>query len=258
MKFSFGCLGAVLAPVVVMAANESEQQQPLAASATVAASASTVLRDNSLNSSRPKDHLRATASSASSSSKVTGTPIHKHLTHRVAVRHSPNQLRNIADEVGSDGMVNEEVAGTTKTATAPTTDTTTDTTTTTNTIDSTEGSIVNDHDCNDDELVSRTFDDDDQHHQHRHEKDKDCNANDHDDNDNDNDNDNFMVGVMKGMAATTAVSSSSSLSSMTTTHTDKNDGCERTQKESFLLLLVPYSSLPGTKENKCEDNNNNC
>mmetsp|Transcript_35096 Transcript_35096/g.40056 ORF Transcript_35096/g.40056 Transcript_35096/m.40056 type:complete len:165 (-) Transcript_35096:152-646(-) len=136
MKFSFGCLGAVLAPVVVMAANESEQQQPLAASVTVAASASasTVLRDHILNSSRPKDHLRATASSSSSSSKVTGTPIHKHLTHRVAVRHSPNQLRNSADEVDSDGKVNEEAAGTTKTASAPTTDTTTDTTTTTTTV----------------------------------------------------------------------------------------------------------------------------
>jgi len=121
MKFSFGCLGAVLAPIVVMA-NEMEQP-PIAASVagSASASASTVLRDNILNSG-PKDNLRSTSSS-SSSSKVTGTPIHQHLTHRVAVRHSPNQLRNTDDEVDIDidGKVNEEAAGTTKTASATTT-----------------------------------------------------------------------------------------------------------------------------------------
>jgi len=138
MKFSFGCLSAVLAPVVVVMAKENEHQP---------VGASTVISDNILNSK--KENVRGTSSSSSSSpySKVKGTVVYKKLSDRADVRIQPNQLRNsklvaTADvdkevenvDVVAEVKVNKEAAGITEAAaatatTAGTTSTTTATTT---------------------------------------------------------------------------------------------------------------------------------
>lgn len=52
---------------------------------------------------------------------MKNTPVHKRLTHGVAVRHQPTQLQNIDEKDEINGKINKEAAGTTKIASASTT-----------------------------------------------------------------------------------------------------------------------------------------
>jgi len=112
MKFSFGCLSAVLVPVVAIA-NEIEQQS---------VPTSTVISDKYSKSSNENENLR---SRSSPFSKVKETNAYKNLSHRTAVRYEPTKMQNskpFADDAhahadGDDNVdvkVNKmEAAGTT-------------------------------------------------------------------------------------------------------------------------------------------------
>ena len=63
-----------------------------------------------------------------------------------------------------------------------------------------------------------------------------------------------MVVVMERIAATTAILSPSSLSSITTTHNKNN---VQTNPKRVLSTPTRTPSLPGMKENNGKDNNNN-
>eukprot|EP00751_Fragilariopsis_kerguelensis_P040568 CAMPEP_0171008606 /NCGR_PEP_ID=MMETSP0736-20130129/20695_1 /TAXON_ID=186038 /ORGANISM="Fragilariopsis kerguelensis, Strain L26-C5" /LENGTH=141 /DNA_ID=CAMNT_0011439799 /DNA_START=233 /DNA_END=654 /DNA_ORIENTATION=- len=91
MKFSFGCLHAVVVSGVAMA-NENEQQQP------VATSTSTILSIKDLIGSKMNLH-----SPSSSFAQVMETPTYKRLSYRTEVRDEPIRIQNIDPVSDGDG-----------------------------------------------------------------------------------------------------------------------------------------------------------
>lgn len=89
MKFSFGCLNAVLVSTVAMA-NENEQQQP------VVTSTRTIISINDLIGPKKNLHL------PSSFDKVMETPSYKRLSYRTEVRDEPTRIKNIDPVDGAD------------------------------------------------------------------------------------------------------------------------------------------------------------
>jgi len=99
MKFSFGCLSAVLVPVIAIA-NEIEQQ-------SVPTSTTAIISDKKLKSSKENFH-----SPPSPFSKVQETIAYKNLLHRATVRNEPKKIQNsmsVADDVNANADADVDV-----------------------------------------------------------------------------------------------------------------------------------------------------